>query len=174
MTLSLDTSSHADVAFAADEEEEEGSSVGAGAGEMFHGDGSGGAVCAEAPEEGGSGSGSGMSSGLHSEYLPPEVFYSMKRVTGRDAVGTLSGPGTLGIDGLGNGGNGEEGRRVDGGGGERGDCGSGVAVCGAGVEEKRFGVKTFVDAALSWGKRETGRKTGGRGGRGASAVLAGE
>ncbi|CAN0227865.1 unnamed protein product, partial [Scytosiphon promiscuus] len=29
---------------------------------------------------------------------PPEIFYSMKLVTGKDAVGTLSGPVTLGID----------------------------------------------------------------------------
>lgn len=37
---------------------------------------------------------------LSSESLPSEVFYSMKVVAGKDAVGTLSGPGTLGIEGL--------------------------------------------------------------------------
>lgn len=35
---------------------------------------------------------------LPSEPLPSEVFYSMKVVAGKDAVGTLSGPGTLGIE----------------------------------------------------------------------------
>ena len=67
--------------------------------------------------EGGSAAAAGGGSGLLSESLPPEIFYSMKLVTGKDAVGTMSGPGTLGIErcGKGEGGGGrrtavEEGR----------------------------------------------------------------
>lgn len=100
--------------------------------------------------------GVGGSSGLPSEALPPEVFYSIKLMTGKDAVGTLSGPGTLGIEKHVNG---DEG----GGSGGFSDYGS------SGGEEKRSAVKTLVEAALSWGRGEAaGRGVGGRDVKGAS------
>lgn len=90
----------------------------------------------------------GSKSGLPSESLPPEVFYSMKLVTGKDAVGTMSGPGTLGIE--------RRGGKGEGGGGT-GDGGGGAgSVCFASGEEKRSRVQTLVDA-LPWGKGESGR-----------------
>lgn len=133
----------------------------------LHASGSESPVCVEFPETGGDGRGGGSSSvgsssGLPSEALPPEVFYSIKLMTGKDAVGTLSGPGTLGIE-----------KRINGdeGGGSGGLSDSGaVAGCGAsGVEEKRSAVKTLVEAALSWGRGEAaGRGVGGKDARGAS------
>lgn len=118
------------------------------------------AVCAAAGAAGGSAR-SGGGSSLPSESLPPEVFYSMKLVTGKDAVGTLSGPGTLGIE-----------RRVKGeeGGVEGGGVGrSGGAICGASGEDKRSTVRTLVDA-LSWGKGDAGK---GGAGTDAAPVSAG-
>lgn len=98
----------------------------------------------------------GSSSGVPSEALPSEVFYSIKLMTGKDAVGTLSGPGTLGIEKHING---DEG----GGSGGFSDCGS------SGGEEKRSAVKTLVEAALSWGRGEpAGKGVGGKDVKGAS------
>ncbi len=112
-----------------------------------------------------SGSGGDSSSGLESAEPSPEIFYSIKLVTGKDAVGTLSGPGTLGIErcvaGAGEGGGAgcvdRGGVGVGGGGvgdgvGGGGGGGGVVAVCGAAVEDKRSTVvQTLVDA-FSWGK----------------------
>lgn len=113
---------------------------------------------------------------LPSESLPPAVFYSMKMVTGKDAVGTLSGPGTLGIElrgGRGGGGApaaagkaGKDGSADVCGtaeGGWIGSSGSGSDVCGAGGgrgiiggsgEDRLSAVQTLVNA-LSWGKGVT-------------------
>ena len=89
----------------------------------------------------------------------PEIFYSMKLVTGKDAVGTLSGPGTLGIERC-TARAGEAGAGVD-----EGGSGGGGAVCGAPVEDKRSTVvQTLVDA-FSWGKGgEAAAKAGAAGG----------
>ncbi|CAB1106595.1 unnamed protein product [Ectocarpus sp. CCAP 1310/34] len=97
---------------------------------------------------------------LDSPPLSPEIFYSMKLVTGKDAVGTLSGPGTLGIERcVVKGGDGVDGNNPAGGGG------GGGGICGAVVEEKRPAlVQTLMDA-FSWGgKGETGIIERGRGG----------
>ncbi|CAM9758292.1 unnamed protein product, partial [Sphacelaria rigidula] len=117
---------------------------------------------------------------LPSEPLPSEVFYSMKVVAGKDAVGTLSGPGTLGI----------ERRRANvGGAGEGGgwtgsSSGGGGNICGegsnrgnSGGEERRPAVRTLLDA-LSWGgsggqEGGSGRKPmGGLNGHGVEAQMA--
>ncbi|CAM9474753.1 unnamed protein product, partial [Laminaria digitata] len=100
--------------------------------------------------DGGSAAAAGGSA-LLSESLPPEIFYSMKLVTGKDAVGTMSGPGTLGIE--------RRGGKGEGGGGGAEGGGGGGSVCGAGGEEKRSRVQTLVDA-LPWGKGESGKGAG--------------
>lgn len=87
----------------------------------------------------------------------------MKLVTGKDAVGTLSGPGTLGIERCTAARTGEGG--VNGGGGDGG------AVCGATVEDKRSAVvQTLVDV-FSWGM---GGEAATRAGAAAAAAAKGE
>lgn len=121
----------------------------------------------------------GLAGNLPSESFPPEVFYSMKLVAGKDAVGTLSGPGTLGIEPRGaassKGIPGEAGSEVRGstGGGVCGENGSGGVGVGGAREERRSTVQTLMDT-LSWGRGElevvAGKWLGGRG-RGAGQIL---
>jgi len=129
-----------------------GGAIVAGGGGVFAGAGGG------AASAGVSGRGGDSSSGLESTEPSPEIFYSIKLVTGKDAVGTLSGPGTLGIERCVTGaGEGRAAGCVDGGGGSGGGGGGdgdggGGAVCGAAIEDKRSTVvQTLVDA-FSWGK----------------------
>lgn len=106
----------------------------------------------------------GGASSLPSESLPPEVFYSMKLVTGKDAVGTLSGPGTLGIERRGEIGVDTSSSSGGSSGGSVGSMG-GTTSCGAhgdvsrgGVgEDQRSTVQTLVDA-LTWGKGDSSSK----------------
>lgn len=116
----------------------------------------GGAFCA-GNGRGGTGAeeSEGSCSLLSSESPPSEVFYSMKLVTGKDAVGTLSGPGTLGIDRCN--GKGDEGGGVNSSGGRGG---GGRAACGGG-DDKRSAVQALV-GALSWGKGDAGKRDAGR------------
>lgn len=124
------------------------------------GDGDGSSpLCSGGDAEACTGAAVGAVSGtLPSESLPPEVFYSMKLVTGKDAVGTLSGPGTLGIEKCGEGGKGD--------GAEAGAA----AACGAGAEDKRSTVRRTLTEALSWGKGDGGGREGGVAGCDARAV----
>ncbi|CAN0374997.1 unnamed protein product [Pylaiella littoralis] len=128
---------------------------------------------------GGSGGGGGSALGLESPPASPEIFYSMKLVTGKDAVGTLSGPGTLGIErcavinpGEGReGGDGVDAGHSGGGGGGGGSGGNGgeAAFCGEAMDDKRLTVvQTLVDA-FSWRKG----KGKGEGGGGEAAIKAG-
>ncbi|CAM9631829.1 unnamed protein product, partial [Ectocarpus fasciculatus] len=115
--------------------------------------GSEGSSSSSSSSTGGGGGGGLLPPRLDSPPSSPEIFYSMKLVTGKDAVGTLSGPGTLGIERciVKGGGDGMDGNNPAGGGG------GGGGICGAVVEEKRPTlVQTLMDA-FSWGgKGETG------------------
>ncbi|CAM9668925.1 unnamed protein product, partial [Ectocarpus sp. 6 AP-2014] len=126
-------------------------------------EGAAGAIGSESSSSSSGGGGGGLlPPRLDSPPQSPEIFYSMKLVTGKDAVGTLSGPGTLGIERcVVKGGDGVDGNNPAGGGGG----GGGGGICGAVVEEKRPTlVQTLMDA-FSWGgKGETGIIERGGGG----------
>lgn len=126
----------------------------------------------------GSRGGGGGGASLPSESLPPEVFYSMKLVTGKDAVGTLSGPGTLGINPPGRGTMGATELPLGGVGRLDGDSvGGGIFAdgCGGGErdEDKRSAVQTLFKALL-WGKSEASNGKGATAGRERAWVCPGE
>lgn len=100
--------------------------------------------------------GDGSSPEFESPSPSPEIFYSMKLVTGKDAVGTLSGPVTLGIDKfVGKGARGKgDGAEEGGGGGGGGSGGGGGAGCGAMAEEKRLTIVQSLMEAFAWVKGE--------------------
>ncbi|CAN0502632.1 unnamed protein product, partial [Ectocarpus sp. 12 AP-2014] len=104
-------------------------------------EGAAGAIGSESSSSSSGGGGGLLPPRLDSPPSSPEIFYSMKLVTGKDAVGTLSGPGTLGIERcVVKGGDGVDGNNPGGGGG-------GGGICGAVVEEKRPTlVQTLMDA----------------------------
>ncbi|CAM9742410.1 unnamed protein product, partial [Ectocarpus sp. 8 AP-2014] len=59
-------------------------------------EGAAGAIGSESSSSSSGGGGGLLPPRLDPPPQSPEIFYSMKLVTGKDAVGTLSGPGTLG------------------------------------------------------------------------------
>eukprot|EP00903_Cladosiphon_okamuranus_P006745 g6580.t1 len=120
------------------------------------------------PVNGGS---AGASLGLESPPSSPEIFYSMKLVTGKDAVGTLSGPGTLGIERC-------TARAGEAGGVSAEEGSGGGAACGAAVEDKRSTVvKTLMDVFFGGKGREAATRTrvaaAGKGERDAGSSPAG-
>lgn len=129
-------------------------------GEAGYGDTNGYAAGA-ATEDVASGAGAesgGTGAALSSELLPPEVFYSMKLVSGKDAVGTFSGPGTLAIEprGVSTTDAVEVGNGLDGAEGGVDNEGNGVRSESMG-QDMRSKVRNLVDK-LSWGKGGTASK----------------